>query len=75
MYKSGIDGINEIRDESDREGLRIVVELRKDANHEYIRNFLLKYGGLQATHITLIWFALLIKTSFNGIIGYFRYIY
>ena len=46
----GIDGINEIRDESDREGLRIVVELRKDANHEYIRNFLLKYGGLQATY-------------------------
>lgn len=46
----GVDGVNEIRDESDREGLRIVVDLKKDANHEYIRNFLFKSGGLQANY-------------------------
>lgn len=46
----GVDGVNEIRDESDREGLRIVVDLKKDANHEYIRNFLLKSGGLQTNY-------------------------
>lgn len=46
----GVDGVNEIRDESDREGLRIVVDLKKDANHEYIRNFLFKSGGLQSTY-------------------------
>lgn len=42
-----IDGISEIRDESDRAGLRIVVDLKKDANNELILNYLLKNTDLQ----------------------------
>jgi topoisomerase-4 subunit A len=38
----GVDGIKDIRDESDREGLRIAVDIRKDVNPEYILNFFLK---------------------------------
>lgn len=48
--KHNIDGILDIRDESDREGLRIVVDLRKDANPEYILNFFLKTTDLQINY-------------------------
>ncbi len=44
-----VDGISEVRDESDREGLRIAVDLKKDANHELILNYLLKSTQLQAS--------------------------
>src|SRR5699024_7576426 len=37
-----IDGIIEVRDETDREGLRIVIETRREANVEGIINFLYK---------------------------------
>lgn len=46
----GIDGIKDIRDESDREGLRIVVDIRKDVNPEYILNFFLKTTELQRNY-------------------------
>ncbi|MGI6758905.1 MAG: DNA topoisomerase IV subunit A [Bacilli bacterium] len=46
----GIDGIKDIRDESDREGLRIVVDIRKDVNPEYILNFFLKTTDLQRNY-------------------------
>jgi DNA gyrase subunit A len=42
-----IDGISDIRDESNREGIRIVVELRKDANAEVVLNQLYGRTALQ----------------------------
>jgi topoisomerase-4 subunit A len=45
-----IDGILEIRDETDREGLRIVVDIKKDANAEYIRDFFFKSTDLQINY-------------------------
>jgi DNA gyrase subunit A len=44
-----IDGITDLRDESDREGMRIVIELRKDANSNVILNQLFKHTQLQDT--------------------------
>ncbi len=45
-----LDGIAEVRDETDRTGLRIVVELKKDANAEGILNYLFKNTELQVTY-------------------------
>lgn len=45
-----IEGIAEVRDESDRNGLQIVVELKKEANAEGILNYLLKNTDLQITY-------------------------
>lgn len=42
-----IDGITDLRDESDRNGMRIVIELRRDANAEVILNQLYKHTQLQ----------------------------
>ena len=42
-----IDGIIEVRDESDRDGLRIAIDLKKDCNKEVILNYLLKNTELQ----------------------------
>ncbi|TXL63402.1 DNA gyrase subunit A [Cerasibacillus terrae] len=44
-----IDGITDLRDESDREGMRIVMELRRDANANVVLNNLYKYTSLQTT--------------------------
>lgn len=44
-----IDGITDLRDESDREGMRIVIELRKDVTPKVILNQLYKYTRLQVT--------------------------
>ncbi len=52
-----IENISDIRDESDREGMRIVVELKKDANPNVVRNKLLKHTQLQET-ISMIMIAL-----------------
>ncbi|MFK5882954.1 MAG: DNA topoisomerase IV subunit A [Candidatus Izemoplasma sp.] len=45
-----IEGIAEVRDESDREGLRVVIELKKSADPEFILNFLLKKTDLQKSY-------------------------
>lgn len=45
-----IDGIADVRDESDRTGLRIVVELKKDANAEGILTYFLKNTDLQVSY-------------------------
>lgn len=45
-----IEGIAEVRDESDRTGLRIVVELKKEANSQGILNYLLKNTDLQINY-------------------------
>ncbi len=42
-------GISDLRDESDRSGMRIVIELRRDANPQIVRNQLFKHTQFQAT--------------------------
>ena len=44
-----VDGISDIRDESDREGMRMVIELKRDANASVILNQLYKFTQLQDT--------------------------
>ncbi|WP_019850466.1 DNA gyrase subunit A [Desulfitobacterium sp. PCE1] len=44
-----IEGISEVRDESDREGIRLVVECKKDADPKQILKLLYKYTQLQET--------------------------
>ena len=44
-----IVGISDLRDESDREGMRIVIELRKDAMPQVVQNKLFKYSDCQRT--------------------------
>ncbi len=44
-----IEGISDIRDESDREGMRIVIELKRDANPKIVLNQLLKNTQMQDT--------------------------
>ncbi|MCF7866425.1 DNA gyrase subunit A [Candidatus Woesearchaeota archaeon] len=44
-----IEGISDLRDESDRKGMRIVIELKRDATPELVKNQLLKYSRMQDT--------------------------
>ncbi|MBQ3296017.1 MAG: DNA topoisomerase IV subunit A [Erysipelotrichaceae bacterium] len=50
MISKDIDGISDVRDESGRAGLRIVVECKKDANTEQILNYLYKNTDLQINY-------------------------
>jgi len=43
-----IDGISEVRDESDRQGMRILIELKRDATPESVLNSLYKYTAMQS---------------------------
>ena len=45
-----IEGISDLRDESDRNGMRIVVELKKDANPQVVLNTLFKQTALQSSY-------------------------
>jgi topoisomerase-4 subunit A len=45
-----IDGIIEVRDETDRDGLRIVVDLKKEADAELVLNYLMKNGKLRVSY-------------------------
>lgn len=45
-----VPGIAEVRDESDRDGLRIAIELKKDADEQTILNYLFKYTDLQVNY-------------------------
>ena len=45
-----VPGIAEVRDESDRDGLRIAIELKKDADEQTILNYLFKYTDLQINY-------------------------
>ncbi|MEH7375517.1 DNA topoisomerase IV subunit A [Neobacillus drentensis] len=45
-----VEGISEIRDETDRTGLRIVIDLKKDADAEGVLNYLYKNSDLQVTY-------------------------
>ena len=44
-----LDGISDLRDESDRNGMRVVIELKRDANAQVVLNNLLKQTQLQTT--------------------------
>jgi DNA gyrase subunit A len=44
-----VDGISDLRDESDRSGMRVVIELRRDANAQIVLNQLYKHTQMQAT--------------------------
>lgn len=50
LVAKNVDGVKLIRDDTDRNGLRIVVELRKDANPENILNFFYKSTDLQVSY-------------------------
>jgi DNA gyrase subunit A len=43
-----VDGIAEVRDESDREGMRMVIDLKRDANPRSVLNSLYKYTAMQS---------------------------
>src|SRR5690606_40191291 len=45
-----VEGINEVRDETDRTGLRIVIELKKDADSTGVLNYLYKNTDLQVSY-------------------------
>jgi DNA gyrase subunit A len=50
LVKDGrVTGISDLRDESDREGMRIVIELKKDANPKVVLNQLFVHSPLQST--------------------------
>ncbi len=49
VKEKNIDGITELRDESNREGIRIVIELRRDVQPEVVLNQLYKLTSLQTT--------------------------
>lgn len=44
-----LNGVGDLRDESDRRGMRVVIELRRDANPQIVRNQLFKHTQLQTT--------------------------
>ncbi len=44
-----LDGISDLRDESDRNGMRVVIELKRDANAQVVLNNLLKQTQMQTT--------------------------
>ena len=44
-----VEGISDLRDESDREGMRIVIELKREANAKIVLNQLLKFTQMQDT--------------------------
>ena len=49
-----IEGISDLRDESDREGLRIVIDLKRDANQNVVLNLLYKHTQLQTSQSMLM---------------------
>ncbi|HNS43620.1 MAG TPA: DNA gyrase subunit A, partial [Alphaproteobacteria bacterium] len=44
-----VEGISEIRDESDRDGVRVVIEIKRDANADVVLNQLFKFTALQSS--------------------------
>ena len=50
IEQKNVDGVKSIRDETDRHGLRIVIDIRKDVNPETILQVLLKYTDLQKSY-------------------------
>ncbi|MDD3263350.1 MAG: DNA gyrase subunit A [Candidatus Nanoarchaeia archaeon] len=50
LVKNGVvNGISDLRDESNREGIRIVIEIKRDSNAEFVMNNLLKHSALKTS--------------------------
>ena len=49
VHDKTVDGISDIRDESDRSGMRVVIELKRDVNANIVLNYLYKHTQLQET--------------------------
>ncbi|MEA5146146.1 MAG: DNA topoisomerase (ATP-hydrolyzing), partial [Candidatus Limiplasma sp.] len=49
VHEKRVDGISDIRDESDRNGMRVVIELKRDVNPQVVLNTLYKHTQLQET--------------------------
>ncbi len=49
VQQKKIEGISDIRDESDKDGMRLVVELKRDANAQVVLNLLYKHTQLETT--------------------------
>ena len=49
VHEKKLDGISDIRDESDRNGMRIAIELKRDVNANVVLNFLYKHTQMQET--------------------------
>ena len=49
VHEKRLDGISDIRDESDRNGMRIVIELKRDVHPTVILNYLYKHTSMQET--------------------------
>ncbi len=62
VHEKRVEGISDLRDESDRDGLRIVIELKRDAPAQIVLNQLFKYTQLEDT-FSVIMLALVNRTS------------
>lgn len=62
VHEKRVEGISDLRDESDRDGLRIVIELKKDINAQIVLNQLYKYTQLEDS-FSVIMLALVDRTS------------
>ena len=49
VHEKRLDGISDIRDESDRNGMRIVIELKRDVHPTVVLNYLYKHTSMQET--------------------------
>ena len=49
VHEKRLEGISDLRDESDRDGMRIVIELKRDANANVVLNRLYQYTSMQET--------------------------
>ena len=49
VHEKRLDGISAIRDESDRQGMRVVIELKRDVNANVVLNYLYKHTQMQET--------------------------
>ncbi len=49
VQRKAVDGITDIRDESDKDGIRIVIELRRDIQPEIVLNYLYKHTQMETT--------------------------
>jgi DNA gyrase subunit A len=68
-----IEGISDLRDESDRDGMRIVIEIKKDEIPEVILNSLFKHTQLQTSY-SIILLAIVNQQPLQfGLIDYFNY--
>lgn len=62
VHDKRVDGISDIRDESDRDGMRVVIELKRDINAQIVLNQLYKYTQLEDT-FSVIMLALVNQTD------------